>query len=126
GLVGLQVANTNALFAARAADHLGQQLKSTLGGTRVAVAQPKISVNDPNQVEFWKVMTLCHELSADDEIEATLCHVVEFLSEALHRVDEMARQHKRTGLRKNFSSLLFQPFDPGTDCGETVRGMTVG
>ena len=39
GLVGLQIANTNALFAARAADHLVQQLKSTLGGTRVAVAQ---------------------------------------------------------------------------------------
>src|SRR5690242_4775844 len=126
GLVGLQVANTNALFAARAADHLVQQLKSTLGGTRVAVAQSKISVNDPNQVEFWKVMTLGHELSADDEIEATLCHVVEFLSEALDRFHEIARQHKSTGLRKKFSGLLFKPFDPGTHCGETVRGMTVG
>src|SRR5262245_3398877 len=30
GLVGLQKANTNALFTARAADHLVQQLKSTL------------------------------------------------------------------------------------------------
>jgi len=125
-LVGLQVANTNALFAPRTADHLVQQLKSTLGGTRVAVAQPQISVNDPNQVEFWKVMTLGNELSADDEIEATLCHVVKFLSEALDRFHEIARQNKSTGLRKKFSGLLFESFDAGTDCGETVRGMTVG
>jgi hypothetical protein len=79
GLVGLQVAKADALFAPRAADNLVQQLKSTLGGTRVAVAQPKIGINDPDQVELRKVMALGNELCADDEIEATLRYVVELL-----------------------------------------------
>src|SRR5262249_2399073 len=38
----------------------------------------------------------------------------------------IARQHKSTSLWKKFSGLLFEPLDPRTDGGETVRGMTVG
>jgi hypothetical protein len=124
GLVGLQIAKTDALFAPRAADYLMQQLKSTLGGTWVAVAQPKIGVDDPDQVKLWKVMTLGNELRADDEIEATLRHVVELLPEAFDRFHEVARQYKRTGLRKKLTDFLLKPFDPRADGDETVRGMT--
>src|SRR4249919_2590300 len=126
GLVGLQIANTAPLFTTRAADHLVQQVKCTLGGTRVAVTQPKIGVNDPDQVELWKVMTLCDELGADDEIKAALRHVVELLPEALDRFHEIARQHKGPRLRKKFAGLLLKPFDPRANSSETIRRMTVG
>jgi hypothetical protein len=126
GLVGLQIAKTTALFAPCAADHLVQQLESTLDGTRVAVAQAKIGVNDPNQVELWKVMTLGNELRPNDEIEATLRYVVELLPETLNRFHEIARQNESTGLRKKFGGFLLEPFDPRTNGCETDRGTTVG
>ena len=61
---------------------------------------------------------------ADDEIEATLRHVVELLPEAFDRFHEVARQYKRTGLRKKLTDFLLKPFDPRADGDETVRGMT--
>jgi hypothetical protein len=49
------------------------------------------------------------------DLEAALRHVVELLPQALHRVDQVARQHQDARAGKQLGRLLLQPLDAGTD-----------
>ena len=58
GLVGLEIAAADAGVAAGAADHLMQELEGALGGTRVAVVEAQVGVDDADEVELGEVMAL--------------------------------------------------------------------
>src|SRR5437763_1559506 len=69
GLMGLQIADAAAFLATRTADHLVQELERALGRARIAVAQPEISVNDADQIELGKMVTLGDQLRADHDVD---------------------------------------------------------
>ena len=120
GLVRLQIAVAAPLLAAGAADHLMQQLERALGRARIAVGKTQIGVDDADEIELGKMMTLGDELRADDDVEAALRHVVQFLPQPLHGVDQIARQHQDAGAGKQLGRLLLQPLDAGTDRDEAA------
>ena len=90
GLVRLQVAQPAALLPPGAANDLMQQLEGAFGRARIAVGQTEIGVDDADQVELGKVVTLGDELRADDDVETSLRDVVELLTQPLDRFDEIA------------------------------------
>jgi hypothetical protein len=71
------------------------------------------------------VVSLGHELSPDDDIEAPLGDILELLAQPLNRFDEIARQHQDPALGKQLRGLLLQPFDSRTDRDERIRRLTV-
>src|SRR5690349_9717173 len=71
-------------------------------------------------------MSLGDELRADDDVEAPLRDVVEFASQALDRVDEIAGENENTAAGKELGRLLLQPFDAGPHGCEAFRRMAVG
>src|SRR6185437_303849 len=107
-LVRLQIAETAALLASCAADDLVQQLEGTLGRPRVTIAKAEIGIDDSHKIELGKVVSLGHELCADDEIEATGCNILKFLPQAIDRLHEVAGKHQHAGLRKELGGLLFE------------------
>ena len=68
-LVSLQVADTSALIAPGAPDHLIEQLERSLGRARIAIAEPEIGVDDADQIEPRKVVALRDELGSDDDVD---------------------------------------------------------
>jgi hypothetical protein len=50
GLMGLQIADTTALIAPGAADHLVQELPGAFRGTRIAIAEAEIGINHTDQI----------------------------------------------------------------------------
>ena len=113
GLVGLQIADAMALLAARAADHLMQQLERALGGARIARAEPEIGIDHADQIELREMMPLGDELRADHDVDAALLDVAEFLAHALDRGDEVARQHQDAPVGKQRGDFLLQPLHAG-------------
>ena len=61
------------------------------------------------------MMPLGDELRADDDVEAALRDVIEFLAQPLDRFDQIARQHQDAAAGKQRGRLLLQPLDAGTD-----------
>ena len=125
GLVGLQIAAADTGIAPGAPDHLMQQLEGALGGARIAVGETEIGVDDADQVELREVMAFGDQLRADDDVEAALRHVVQFLAQALHRGDQIAGQHKEPRLRKQRAHFFFQALDARPDGGERIRRLAV-
>ena len=83
-LMRLQIADALSGLAPRPADHLIQQLERTLRGTRIAIAQTKIGIDDPDQIQAREMMSLGDELRADDDIDAAFGN---FIQLAAHRLD---------------------------------------
>src|SRR5262249_40790860 len=75
GLMSLQIADAAALLTAGAADNLVQELERPLGGTWIAVAQPKVGVDDADQVELGEMVALGNELCADDDVDQAALHL---------------------------------------------------
>ena len=120
GLVRLQITVAAPLLAAGAADHLMQQLERALGRARIAVRKSEIGVDNADQIELGEMMALGDELRADDDVETALRHVVQFLPQPLHGVDQVARQHQDAGAGKQLGRLLLQPLDAGADRDEAA------
>ena len=85
----LQKPDAAALLAPGAADHLMQKLEGALAGARIAVAEAEIGIDDADQIELGEMVALGDELGADDDVEAALGDVVEFLAQPLHRFHEI-------------------------------------
>ena len=117
----LQKADAAPLLAAGAADHLMQQLERALGRARIAIAEAEIGIDDADQIELGEMMALGDQLRADDDVEAALRHVVEFLAQALHRFHQIARQHQDARAGKQLGRFLFQPLDAGADGRRSFR-----
>ena len=81
-------------LAAGAAGDLMQQLERAFGRARVAVRQPEIGVDDPDEIELREVVTLGDELRPDHDVEPPLRDVVQLLAQALDRFNEIAGQHQ--------------------------------
>ena len=99
-LVGLEETDAMPFLAAGAPDDLMQQLKRALGGTRVAVGQPEIGVNDADEVELGEMVPFGDELRADHDVEAALGHVVQLLPQPLHGFHEVTGQHQDARIGK--------------------------
>jgi hypothetical protein len=124
-LMGLQVTETPTLFSTGASDHLVQQLECALGGAWIAITKPEIGIDDPDQVEFGKMMALGNELSTDDEIEAPRSHVIELLPQSLDGLHEVAGEHQAAGLGKQLRGFLLESFDPWSNGRKAFGGMTI-
>jgi hypothetical protein len=124
-LVRLQVAYATALLTTGAADHLMKQLKRALGRARITIPQAEISIDNADEIKFWKVVAFGHQLRTDNEIEAPFRDIVELLAQAIDRFDEIAREHQDASLRKKFGGLLLQPFNAGTHCGKALGSVTI-
>src|SRR5690242_5690167 len=125
GLVRLQKAYAAPLLAAGPPDNLVEQLECALGCAWIAVAEPKVGIDDSDHIELGKMVTFGDKLRADNEIETALGHVVEFLPQPFDGFDHIAGQHQDACLRKEFCRLLFETFDPRTDCSKAIGRMTV-
>src|SRR5262245_6226546 len=112
-LMRLQLADAATLLPTSSANHLVQQLERALGGARIAVAKPQIGVDDADQVELGKMVSLGNELRTDHEIESPGCHVVEFLPQTLHGFHEIARKHEYARLRKELGRFRFKTLNAG-------------
>ena len=97
-----------------------QQLERALGRARIAIAETEIGIDDADQVELGEMVTLGDQLGADDDVEAALGDVVEFLAQALHRFHQIAGQHQDARVGKQLGRLLLQPLDAGADRRERV------
>ena len=64
-------------FASRAAGHLRDGLRETLGGAKVAGEQALIGIQDHHQADLGKVMTLGEHLRADQNSRLAAMHAVE-------------------------------------------------
>src|ERR1051325_3910478 len=64
------------------------------------------------------MVTLGNQLRADDQIEAALRDVVQFLAQTLDRFNEIARQYEGARAGKQLGGLLLQALDAGTDRDE--------
>ncbi len=117
----LQIADPVSLFAAGAPDHLVQELEGALGGARIAVGKAEVGVDDADEVEFRKMVSLGHELRADDDVETSVRHVVELFAQALDQLNEIAGEHKDARVGKQLGRFLLQPFDAGADRREGFR-----
>src|SRR6516164_10364723 len=115
GLVRLQEADAAALVAPRTADHLVEQLPGALGGARIAVAKPEIGVDHADQIEPWKMMTLRHQLGADDDVDTAFGDLVELDAHGFDRGDQIAGQHHGARAGKQRGCLFLQALDTGTD-----------
>src|SRR5262245_1629806 len=124
-LMGLQVTEAPTLLSTGASDHLVQQLECALGGAWIAITKPEIGIDDPDQVEFGKMMALGDELSTDDEIEAPCSHVIEFLPQSLDGLDEVAREHQDAGLWKQLRGFLLESFHAWPNGRKAFGGMTI-
>ena len=109
----LQEAEALAFLAPGAADHLMQQLERALGRARIAVAETEIGIDDADQVELREMVALGDQLGADDDVEAALGDVVEFLAQPLDRFDQVAGQHQDAAAGEQLGRLLLQPLDAG-------------
>ncbi len=67
-LKGLQQTKALAPGATCTTGHLREQLKGSLRRARVAIRQPDIGIDDPDQGHQREVMPLGHELSSDDDV----------------------------------------------------------
>ena len=131
--MGLQETDAAALVAPGAADHLVEQLKSPLGGARIAIAQAEIGIDDADQIEPRKIMSLRHQLRADDDVDAALRNLVELAAHGLDRGDEIARQHHGARVGKQRAASSCRRSTPGptatsnssaAQCGQTCgRGI---
>src|SRR5262249_62365578 len=72
-----------------------------------------------------EMVTLGHELGADDQVEAASGDVVELLAQALKRVDQITRQHQDAAPGKQLGRLLLQPLDAGTDRDERLSRLAL-
>ena len=111
--MGLQIADAAALIAPGTADHLIEQLKSPLGGARIAIAQTEIRIDDADQIEPREIMPLRHQLRADDDIDAAFRDFIQLAAHGLDRGDQVARQHHGARVRKQLRRLLLQTSTPG-------------
>lgn len=124
-LMRLQVAETAPLLSPGAPDHLMQQLECALRGTRVAVSQAKVGIDDTDQIKLRKMMPFGDKLRADNKIEASFGNIVELLPQPVDRFHEIARQHENAGLWKQFSRLVREPFHAGPDGSKTFGSMAI-
>src|SRR5262245_50164131 len=124
-LMGLQIADTTTLLPTGSANHLVQQLECPLGGTRIAVAKTQIRVDDSDQIELGKMVSLGHELRADHEIESPPCHVVEFLPQTVDRFHQVARKHEYACLWKELGCFGFKTLDARPHRSEALGGVAI-
>src|SRR5262245_18796525 len=92
-LMGLEIALAAARLAAGAAGDLVQELKGPLSGARVAIVQAEIGIDDADQIEPREMVSLRHQLGADDDIHAAFGDFLEFLAHVLRGGHQVARQH---------------------------------
>jgi hypothetical protein len=67
------------------------------------------------------MMSLGHELGADDDVETAVRHLVEFLPQTLHRLDQIAGQDDAARLRKQRRHFFLQAFHARPDRREGIR-----
>ena len=72
GLKGLQQGAAGLVAASGASRHLTEKLKGAFRRARVAAAQSKIGVDDPDERQVREIMALCDKLSADNDIEGAI------------------------------------------------------
>ena len=78
--------------------------------------RPEIGIDDADQVELGKVMPLGDELRADDDVDAALRDVVEFLAQPLDRWRRGRSTAPGCARRGNSSrDLLLEPLDARAD-----------
>ena len=75
----LQIADAAAFLAARAADHLMQQLECALGSARVTLAEAEIRIDHADEIEPREIVAFGDKLRADDDIDTPFRDVAEFL-----------------------------------------------
>ena len=102
-----------------------QQLECTLRRARIAIAEPKIGIDNADKVELGEMVPLRHQLRADDDVELAVGDIIQLLTQALHRFDDVARQNENALVGKQVGRLLLQPFDAGADRGEALGGVAV-
>ena len=123
--MGLQIADAAALLAPGAADHLVEQLERPLGGARIAIAEAQIRIDHADQIEPRKIMSLRHQLRADDDVDAAFGDFVQFAAHGLDRGDEVARQHHGARIRKQRGRLFLQALDAGADRDQRFLGLAM-
>jgi hypothetical protein len=83
GLVGLKIADAAGLLATGAADDLMQELESALGGARIPIRQAEVGIDNADEFKLGKMVTFGDKLRANDDVEATLGNLVQFLAQPL-------------------------------------------
>ena len=100
------------LGAAGPAADLVQQLIGPLGGAQIAAGEPEIGVDDPDQGQHRKVVSLRDDLGPDQQIVAPLDHPLGELGGGPRAGQQIADHQRRAGRRKALRHLLEQAFDP--------------
>ena len=77
GLPGLHQSAPGALASPGAAGHLLEQLERALGGARIAGGEAHIGIDDPDEGQLRKVVSLGDKLGADDDVEGPVGDVLE-------------------------------------------------
>ena len=69
------------------------------------------------------MVSLRHELRADDDVEFSLGDVVELLPQAFHRFNKIARQHQQAAAGEQLRHFFAQPLHARADRRETILGL---
>ena len=81
GLIGLNERGARLVPAAGSPRHLLEQLEGALRGARIAASEPEIRIDDADQRQMWKVMSLCDELRPDNKIEGPFRDLIELATQ---------------------------------------------
>jgi hypothetical protein len=68
-LMCLQQATPLTRGTPRATRDLMQKLEGPFGRAGIAIGEPEVCINDPDQVELWEMMAFGDDLGSDDDVD---------------------------------------------------------
>src|SRR4029079_12261382 len=113
--IGLDKAAALLPYPPGAPGHLCQELPGAFGGAWVAVRQAESGIDYADKRKAGKVVALCDELRADDDIHLAARDRIEFGADPLRAAQHVARHGETACGGKTVRHLLLQPLDTGTD-----------
>lgn len=113
------------LGAASATTHLLQKLEATFSRPHIPSFKTEISINNDDESQIRKVMSLGNQLGADDEIVFAVGHIIERKLRLLPATQRIAGNHEDTGIFKAFPRFRFDAFHAGTAGSKRVSRRTM-
>lgn len=101
------------LGASSATTYLLQKLEATFSRPHITPFKTEISINDDDESQIWKVMSLGNQLGADDEIVFAVGHIIERELRLFPAAQCIAGNHEDTGIFKAFPRFRFDAFHTG-------------
>jgi hypothetical protein len=73
-----------------ASRYLGKELKRSFAGAEVGDVKTHIAIDDSDQGNIGKVMTLCDHLGSDQDVDLFGAHLVEHRGVVIYRFDRVS------------------------------------